>query len=81
MIPPVTRGKLAFIINSAWLGTIVFMLLIFALALFIQQIFALSFWSLLTSLLGLLFPVVQWLISKFRKDQTGKILRGIKKKY
>ncbi|MEK6681976.1 MAG: metallophosphoesterase [Nitrospirota bacterium] len=79
MIPPVTRGKLAFIINSAWLGTIVFMLLIFALALFIQQIFALSFWSLLTSLLGLLFPVVQWLISKFRKDQTGKILRGIKK--
>ncbi len=79
MIPPVTRSKLAFLINFGWIGTIFLFVIIMIVAFFIKQVFNLSIWSLLSAYLAFLPLLLNWLISKFRRDQTGKILKEIKK--
>ncbi len=77
---PITRGKLAFLINLGWIGTISLFLIIFAAAFLFKQAFNLSIWSLLSALSAFLPLSISWLISKFRKDTFTAILKEIKLK-
>lgn len=77
---PITRGKLAFLINLGWIGTIFLFVIIMIAAFFIKNMFNLSIWSLLSGLLAFLPLLINWLISKFRKDTFTSILKEIKAK-
>lgn len=77
---PITRGKLAFLINLGWIGTIFLFVIIMIAALFIKKAFNLSIWSLLSALSAFLPLSISWLISKFRKDTFTAILKEIKTK-
>ncbi len=77
---PITRGKLAFLINLGWIGTISLFLIIFAAAFLFKQAFNLSIWSLLSALSAFLPLLISWLMSKFRKDTFTAILKEIKLK-
>ena len=77
---PITRGKLAFLINLGWIGTISLFLIIFAAAFLFKQAFNLSIWSLLSALSAFLPLSISWLMSKFRKDTFTAVLREIKLK-
>ena len=80
LAPPITRGKLAFLINLGWIGTIFLFLIIFAAAFLFKQVFNLSIWSLLSASLAFLPLLISWLISKFSKDTFTSILKEIKSK-
>lgn len=77
---PITRGKLAFLINLGWIGTIFLFVIIMIAALFIKQAFNLSIWSLLSALAAFLPLLISWLISKFSRDTFTSILKEIKSK-
>lgn len=77
---PITRGKLAFLINLGWIGTIFLFVIIMIAAFFIKQRFNLSIWSLLSALSAFLPLLISWLISKFSRDTFTAILKEIKAK-
>jgi len=77
---PITRGKLAFLINLGWIGTIFLFVIIMIAAFFIKQSFNLSIWSLLSALAAFLPLSISWLISKFSRDTFTSILKEIKSK-
>ncbi|MBI5181367.1 MAG: hypothetical protein HZA06_00475 [Nitrospirae bacterium] len=78
--PPVTKGKFAFILNSTFILTIILFLLLLKFALLIKTIYGFSFWFLFSSLSALFFPLIKWIMSKFRKDYLLKAAREIKTK-